>query len=188
MIKQIEKEFEEHITLVSATFNSLGSTIAQAATVWISTLQGKNKILFAGNGGSAADAQHLAAELSGRYKIERSALPGIALTTDTSALTAIGNDYGFDYVFSRQVEAIGNEGDLLVLISTSGNSRNLVLAAESAKKRGIKIMALLGKNGGELKNICDLSMVVPSQNTPRIQEMHILIGHIICQQIDNHFN
>ena len=143
--------------------------------------------MLCGNGGSAADAQHIAAELRGRFKKEREALAGIALTTDTSALSAIANDYGYELVFSRQVEAIGKKGDVLIAISTSGNSKNVINAINSAKKIGIKIITLTGKDGGEMKNLGDINIIVPSNNTPRIQEMHIMIGHMICALIDEGF-
>jgi len=149
------------------------------------TMKRGGRILICGNGGSAGDAQHFAAELTGRYKKERKGLPAIALTTDTSAITAIGNDYGFEYIFSRQVEALGTKGDILLLISTSGNSPNLLMAANKAKELGICTVALLGKGGGKLKGMCDLAFVVPSDNTPRIQEMHGLIIHIICEMTEN---
>ena len=143
--------------------------------------------MLCGNGGSAADAQHIAAELTGRYKTERGALAGIALTTDTSALTAIGNDYGYEFVFSRQLEALGRKGDLLIAISTGGNSGNVVKALELARKIGIKTIGLSGRTGGAMNELCELNLVVPSNDTPRIQEMHIMIGHIICQAIDDAF-
>ena len=145
------------------------------------------RILVAGNGGSAADAQHLAAELSGRYLKERKALAGIALTTDTSALTAIGNDYGFDVVFSRQVEALGRPGDLFIGISTSGNSPNIIKAVESAKELGLKTLGLLGRDGGKLKGLVDDALVVPSSVTARIQEVHQMVYHFWCEAIDAHF-
>ncbi len=145
--------------------------------------QGK-KILLAGNGGSAADAQHIAAELVGRFHRERSALAAIALTTDSSALTAIGNDYGFDLVFSRQVEALGQAGDVLIGISTSGNSPNVLAATEAARARGMKIIGFTGKTGGKMATLCDVMVQVPSTETPRIQECHILLGHILCQLIE----
>lgn len=145
------------------------------------------RILVCGNGGSAADAQHFAAELSGRYVKERRALAGIALTTDTSALTAIGNDYGFDQVFSRQVEALGRPGDVLVGISTSGNSPNVLRAVEVAKELGLHTIGLLGRDGGKLKQCCDDALVVPSTVTARIQELHLMIYHFWCEAIDTHF-
>ncbi|MDX2067876.1 MAG: D-sedoheptulose 7-phosphate isomerase [Haliscomenobacter sp.] len=150
-------------------------------------LKAGNKILFIGNGGSAADAQHLAAELSGRFRTERQALAGLALTTDTSALTAIGNDYGFEEIFSRQVTALGQSGDVLVAISTSGHSPNVLRAIETAKSLGIASIGLSGKDGGQLADKCDLCLVIPAQDTARIQEMHILVGHILCQYIDSVF-
>ena len=147
-------------------------------------LERGNKILICGNGGSAADSQHFAAELVGRFKLERKGLPAIALTTDTSILTAIGNDYGFDQIFERQVEALGKEGDILVGISTSGNSENVIRAVKKAKEIGIHTIGLLGKSGGKLKDLVDLSLVVPSNNTPRIQECHVLIYHIVCEEVE----
>jgi len=158
-----------------------------AGEMCLSALKDQNKILLCGNGGSAADAQHIAAELSGRFKKERKPLAGIALTTDTSALTAIGNDYGYEYVFSRQVEAIGKEGDVLIAISTSGNSKNVITAIKSAKEIGMKIITLTGKDGGKMKDMGDLNLIVPSDDTPRIQEMHIMIGHMICALVDQGF-
>jgi D-sedoheptulose 7-phosphate isomerase len=146
------------------------------------------RILVCGNGGSAADAQHFAAELSGRYVKERRALAGIALTTDTSALTAIGNDYGFEKVFSRQVEALGRPGDLLVGISTSGNSPNVILAVEAAKEQGMKTLGLLGRDGGKLLALCDEALVIPTAITARIQEVHQMVYHFWCEVIDAHID
>ena len=145
--------------------------------------EGKKTIL-AGNGGSAADAQHIAAELVGRYGFDRDSIPSLALTTDTSNLTAIGNDYGYDQIFSRQLSGMGQEGDLFIGISTSGNSQNLVKAFEVAKQKGITSVALVGKDGGEMAKLADIALVVPSNQTPRIQESHILIGHILCDIIE----
>ena len=142
------------------------------------------RILVCGNGGSAADAQHFAAELSGRFVKERRALAGIALTTDTSAITAIGNDYGFERVFSRQVEALGRPGDLLVGISTSGNSPNVLLAVEAAKEQGMVTRGLLGRDGGKLKALCDEALVVQSPVTARVQEVHQMVYHFWCEVID----
>ena len=142
------------------------------------------KTILAGNGGSAADAQHIAAELVGRYGFDRPSLPSLALTTDTSNLTAIGNDYGYDKVFSRQLEGMGQEGDLFIGISTSGNSVNILNAFESAKEKGITTVALTGRDGGKMAKMADIAIVVPSNDTPRIQESHILIGHIICDIIE----
>lgn len=182
----IKSELEGHLATIKATF-ALEANIKKACETAVATLKAGGKILLCGNGGSAADAQHIAAELTGRYKTERGALAGIALTTDTSALTAIGNDYGYEFVFSRQLEALGREGDLLIAISTSGNSDNVVKALELARKIGIKTIGLSGRTGGAMNELCELNLVVPSNDTPRIQEMHIMIGHIICQAIDDAF-
>ncbi len=150
----------------------------------LKTIKNKKKIILMGNGGSAADAQHIAAEFTGRYKVERKALPAIALTTDTSALTAIGNDYGYEFVFERQVEALANKNDLVIGISTTGNSQNLLNAFKKARELGCNTLGLSGKGGGKFNKLCDLNIIIPSDNTPRIQEMHILIGHIFCQAVD----
>lgn len=144
----------------------------------------KNKTILAGNGGSAADAQHFAAELVGRYGFDRASLPSLALTTDTSNLTAIGNDYGYDMVFSRQLEGMGTSGDIFFGISTSGNSQNIIKAFEVAKQKNIISIALTGRDGGEMSKIADYSIIVPSNSTPRIQESHLLIEHIICDIIE----
>ncbi len=146
----------------------------------IKTLKRGGKILFCGNGGSAADSQHLAAEFVGRFKKERKAISALSLTTNTSILTAISNDYNFKNVFSRQVQALGKKGDLLIGISSSGNAENLILAVQMAKKMGIKTVGLTGKGGGKLAKISDIAFVVPSNDTAHIQEAHILIGHILA--------
>ena len=143
-----------------------------------------NKILLCGNGGSAADAQHIAAELVGRYKTERRGLPAIALTTDTSTITSIANDFGYSKIFERQVEAIANKGDVLIGISTGGTSLNVINALKIAKNLECKTIGLSGKGGGNFNDICDINIIVPSDDTARIQEMHILIGHTICHFID----
>lgn len=161
--------------------------IATSAALIKNTLKKGKKILICGNGGSAADSQHFAAELVGRFQKERKAQPAIALTTDTSILTALANDYSFDIVFSRQVEALGNTGDLLIALSTSGKARNVILAARQAKKRGLKTISLTGKNGGELAKITDISVIVASDTTARIQESHILIIHILCEIAEGSF-
>lgn len=151
----------------------------------IETLKSENKILIAGNGGSAADAQHFAAELVGRFETERKGLPAIALTTDTSILTSVGNDYSYDHIFARQVEALALPGDIFIGISTSGNSENIVRAVEKAKKEGLFVIGLLGKDGGRLKDICDEALIVPSDKTARIQELHEMCIHIMCTFIDD---
>ena len=150
----------------------------------LETYKKGGKILAAGNGGSAADAQHLVAELVSRFYFDRPGLPAIALTTDTSILTAVGNDYGYEHVFSRQVEALGSEGDILIAISTSGNSTNVLKALTMAKTKKIKTIGLTGQNGGKMAALCDYCICVPSQDTPRIQEGHTLIAHTLCAVIE----
>ncbi len=181
----IKNEFQAHLETIQKVIQSMNEPLYEASKLAVETLKNGNKILLFGNGGSAADAQHIAAELTGRYKCERRGFPGIALTTDTSALTAIGNDYGYDRVFDRQVEALANKGDLLIGISTSGNSKNVINAFNIGRELGCKIIGFSGKNGGAMNDLCDINLVVPSDDTPRIQEMHILFGHTICQIIDN---
>jgi D-sedoheptulose 7-phosphate isomerase len=156
----------------------------RVAAELIAAYRAGKKTLIAGNGGSAADAQHIAAEFVSRFYFDRPALPSIALTTDTSALTAIGNDYGFEHLFSRQLEANGCSGDIYIAISTSGNSRNVLKSLESAKKLGIKTVGLTGRSGGKMKDMVDYCICVPSDETPRIQETHILIGHILCAAVE----
>ncbi len=181
----IQKEMLSHQTVIAKTIESLQSHIYTACIIATETLKNGHKILLCGNGGSAADAQHIAAELSGRYKSERRGLPALALTTDTSVLTAVGNDFGFDRVFDRQVEAFAKEGDLLIGISTSGNSRNILRALSLARNIGCKTIGLSGRDGGAMGEFCDINIIVPSEDTPRIQEMHIMIGHILCQAVDD---
>lgn len=181
----IENEFKSHLETINRVIEISVEDLEKASKLAVETLRKGNKILLCGNGGSAADAQHIAAELTGRYKTERKGLPGIALTTDTSALTAIGNDYGYDRVFDRQVESLANEGDLIIGISTSGNSGNVINALKLGKDMGCSTLGFSGRDGGSMNNVCDINLVVPSDNTPRIQEMHILFGHTICQIIDN---
>jgi len=183
----IKSEFAGHQKVLSETTDSLIENITSAGELIVSTLKSGNKVILFGNGGSAGDAQHIAAELTGRYKTERQGLAAIALTTDTSALTAIGNDYGFERIFDRQLEALGREGDLLIGISTSGNSPNVINALAYGKNSGMKSIGLTGKGGGEMKNRCDVNIIIPSDDTARIQEMHITIGHILCGIVDNAF-
>ena len=158
--------------------------IEKVSKLCVELYKNNKKTILAGNGGSAADAQHIAAEMVGRYGFDRPSLPSLALTTDTSALTAIGNDYGYDQVFSRQLEGMGQDGDLFIGISTSGNSQNIINAFNSAKEKNITTVALSGRDGGEMAKLADIALVVPSDSTPRIQESHILIGHIICDIIE----
>ncbi|MHB8814252.1 MAG: D-sedoheptulose-7-phosphate isomerase [Steroidobacteraceae bacterium] len=163
---------------------SLTPFIQEAAALVAATLSHGGKLLLCGNGGSAADSQHLAAELSGRFVKDRRPLAAVALSTDTSALTCIANDYGFEEVFSRQVTGLGRKGDCLLVISTSGNSRNVLRAAEAARAAGIRVIGLLGRDGGAVRALCDLAIVVPSTTTARIQEAHIFIGHTLCALVE----
>ena len=179
------EELYEHRNLIQKVIENLSGDIESACSVMVSVLKDGKKVLIAGNGGSAADAQHIAAELSGRFVKERKALPGIALTVDTSALTAIANDYGYNRVFARQVEALAQPGDLFIGISTSGNSQGILNAFDTARSIGCKTIGLSGRDGGKMNGKCDLNIVVPSDVTARIQEMHILIGHIMCKAVDD---
>src|SRR5271155_3943946 len=179
VLDRIQRSIEvKQALLLDVTFREL---VARVAMQIVKALRAGGKVIFLGNGGSAADAQHLAAEFTGRYLKERRALPALALHANTSAVTAIGNDYGFDLVFARQMEALGKEGDVVVGISTSGNSRNVLRALEVAKSKLIYTVALTGASGGAMKNLADCTICIPSQETPRIQECHILMGHIICE-------
>lgn len=182
----IQSEFSASLDLVRALSEdqALHAQIETVVDMCVDALKGGNKILFAGNGGSAADAQHWAGELVSRFYYDRPGLPGIALTTDTSILTAIGNDYGYDYVFARQVEALGRRGDVFFAISTSGNSANIVRAIESARERGIKVVGFTGQGGGRMADMCDQCLRMPSTSTPKIQEGHELVGHMICALIE----
>ncbi|HEY0460002.1 MAG TPA: D-sedoheptulose 7-phosphate isomerase [Pyrinomonadaceae bacterium] len=162
--------------------------IEACAELIYETFERGNKILICGNGGSAADAQHIAAEFVGRYETERVALPAIALTTDTSALTALANDYDFERIFARQVEALARDGDLLIAISTSGNSPNVIAAVMKARQKGCRILGMTGAKGKKLASLCDKAVRVPSERTARIQEAHITIAHVWCEIIDDKFN
>ena len=155
--------------------------LADAAEAWIDALKGGGKVLFCGNGGSAADAQHLAAELSGRFYVDRDPLPAEALHVNTSYLTAVANDYSYDEVYARMVKGMGRKGDVLVAISTSGNSSNILRAIEEARIRGMVVIGMTGDTGGKMAAVCDHLLNVPSSDTPRIQEVHILLGHILCE-------
>lgn len=185
MDKIIKERFEEHLAVAQLVMQSgILEQIERIGTVIKEALAKGNKVLFCGNGGSAADSQHLAAEFVGRFQKERQGLPAIALTVDTSILTAVGNDYGFDKVFARQVEALGNAGDVLIGISTSGNSGNVVQAVELAKSKGLYCVGMTAAGGGMMAQLCDECIAVPAKVTARAQEMHILIGHILCELVD----
>jgi len=185
MQKIIQERFEEHLAVANAVMQSdILEQVERVATAIKAALANGKKVLFCGNGGSAADSQHLAAEFVGRFQKERQGLPAIALTVDTSILTAVGNDYGFDKVFVRQVEALGNEGDVLVGISTSGTSPNVLAAVELAKTKGMYCVGMTAANGAKLAELCDECIAVPAKVTARAQEMHILIGHILCELVD----
>ena len=186
MKNTIKSEFNAHIKVANALHN-LTDDVANSAELCISCLRDGGKILIFGNGGSAADAQHIAAELVGRYKTDRKGLSAIALTTDTSTLTSIGNDFGYIHVFDRQVEALANKGDVVIGISTSGKSHNVISALRIASKLNCRTIGLSGQDGGEMNKICNINIVAPSIDTPRIQEMHIIIGHTICHLIDQEF-
>jgi len=179
-------EFAEHDAVQAATRQALGGEFRRLVEAAVACIKGGGKILFFGNGGSASDAQHLATELTVRYIKNRKAIAAVALTTDTSALTAIGNDLGFDLLFSRQIEAIGKPGDLVVAITTSGASPNVLKALEVAKAMGLVCAALTGKGGGDLarRKLAEICLVVPSATTARIQEMHITLGQMLCGALE----
>jgi D-sedoheptulose 7-phosphate isomerase len=183
MTSLYQRNLNEHLELF-ATLKSLEIVVTAAAELATATLRDGRKLMFCGNGGSAADSQHLAAELTGRFIKDRKPLAALALTTDSSALTCIGNDYSFGHVFDRQVRGLGNAGDCLVGISTSGNSDNVIRAVLSAREMGIRTIGLLGRDGGKLSSMCEVSIIVPSTSTARIQEAHILIGHTLCGMIE----
>lgn len=181
---------KEYFSKIAKNFCELekqSQIILAIAQMWINALSSGNKVIFCGNGGSAADSQHLAAELMGRYKIDRVPLAALSLTVDTSALTAIGNDYGYEKVFSRQLRGIGVRGDVLVGISTSGNSKNIIDAFNVASEIGIRTVAFTGLLGGEMKKIANITLNVPSEFTNNVQEMHIACGHLVCELVENHF-
>lgn len=183
----IKNEIDEHIKVYENFKSTQINELIKVSNIVVQTLKNGGKVIICGNGGSAADAQHFAAELSGRYKTNRKALAGIAITTDTSALSAIGNDFGFDQIFARQVEALANENDLIVGISTSGNSQNVLNAFTKAKEIGAKTLGLSGRDGGKMSEICDFNLIVKSNDTARIQEVHIFIIHTICAAVDSAF-
>lgn len=182
----INKKIGEHIEVIEAV-RTLAPQIAEVGDLMVRSLRANGKVIWMGNGGSAADSQHLAAELVGRFARERRALASIAITTDTSILTAIGNDYGYDRIFARQVEGLCNAGDVVIGISTSGNSRNVIEALNVARERQAVTIGFTGADGGRLRDIVDCCFRVPSKETARIQEAHILIGHLLCDWVESRF-
>ncbi len=186
--KAVQSQLAESAKLKLDLAENQADAVAGLAGILIRSLESGGKVLFCGNGGSAADSQHLAAEMLGRFKRNRKAMAAIALTTDTSVLTAVGNDLGFETVFSRQVEAYGRRGDVLVAISTSGRSPNVVRAMETARGLGLVVCAFMGKNAGPMDALADWSMHIPSDETARVQECHITVGHIVCDLVEAHFS
>ncbi len=190
MKEQIQSFIEESIKTKQSLIGDekILTGIEKAINLISDSLKNQGKVMVFGNGGSAADAQHFAGEIVGRYKKERKGYPAIALTTDTSIITSVANDYSFDAIFSRQIEALGKKGDIAFGISTSGNSKNVIEGIKKAKELGISTICLLGKDGGKLKDLAELSIVIPSDNIPRIQEAHILIIHIICEEVEKNLD
>ncbi|MFH1243113.1 MAG: D-sedoheptulose 7-phosphate isomerase [Pseudomonadota bacterium] len=184
MKKIIEKILQDSLKVKEAFIRENITNLTLLAEKVVSVFTADRKLLLCGNGGSAADAQHIAAEFVNRFSLERPPLPAMALTTDTSVITSIGNDYSFEEIFSKQVKALGMEGDLLLAITTSGNSKNLLLAVKDAKRQGIYTVGFLGKDGGQLAGVVDMALVVKADNVARIQEAHILAGHILCHLVD----
>lgn len=186
MNKKIEAEINESIKILQES-KTLAPQIDKVIKIITQCFKAKKRLVLFGNGGSAADAQHIAAEFIGRFKAERKSLGAIALTTDTSILTALGNDYSFDIIFSRQCEALVSKGDVAIGISTSGNSLNVINGIQTAKQKGAKTIGILGSGGGKLKKIVDISLIIPSTSTPKIQEAHRVITHIICEFVERNF-
>jgi len=184
MLDEIRSQLRAHQEVIQVIESTLTPRISAAAEMLTNALSAGKKLLLLGNGGSAADAQHFAAEIVGRFRLERRGLPAIALSTDTSILTAIGNDYGFEAIFRRQVEALAVAGDVVIGISTSGSSKNVFSAMSLAHEMGCLTIALLGRDGGTIKDIVDLDLTIPSQDTPRVQEGHVTIIHILCDLIE----
>ena len=185
MNERIQKVLDEQINnLNNLKDNDYCNVIEEIVNMITTSMKNGGKILIAGNGGSAADAQHFAAEIVGRFVLERKGYPAIALTTDTSILTAVGNDYGYETIFSRQVEGLGNEGDVFIGISTSGNSKNVIEAIKVAKEKGLKVVGLTGKDGGKMKDLCDVSLVLNYSETARVQEHHLMSYHLICEFVE----
>jgi len=184
MSREIIQKLEESAQVKRAIARSQAGQIENMANLIIATYRAGGKVVLMGNGGSAADAQHIAAELVGQFTLKRQALPAIALNTNTSILTAVANDYGYEAVFSRQIEALVQAEDIVIGISTSGNSANVIAAIKTAKKKGAKTIGLTGGNGGKLAEVADMVLIVPSESIPRIQEAHITIGHIVCELVE----
>ena len=184
MRNEISIMLKEGIEVNNELIKNFSGKIEQAANLIIDCLKNNNKIILCGNGGSASQASHISAEFVGRFKKERKALPAVSLTADLSAITAIANDYGYDKIFERQIEALGEEGDVLIALTTSGNSQNIVNAIEKSRLMKIKTIGLLGKNGGKAKSMANIDIIIPSGNTPRIQEAHLTILHIICELVE----
>jgi len=187
MLDEINQMFNNSIQVIQQS-SSLSSEILDAVLLIVQSIKKGNKLLVFGNGGSAADAQHISAELIGRFKLERKSFPAIALTTDSSILTSLANDYSFDLVFSRQCESLVNDGDIVIGISTSGNSKNVKLGMESAQKKGAKTIGLLGSNGGSIKSSSNIAIIVNSDDTANIQESHRVIYHIICNLVEKNLS
>lgn len=175
---------EKEEILQKIQVNGYLDEVSKAGSILSDVIRNGNKILLAGNGGSAADAQHFAGEIVGRFLMERDAIPAISLCVDPSVMTCIGNDYGYNEVFARQIQGLGQNGDAFIGISTSGNSENIIRAIEEAKKKGIRVICFLGKNGGKIKELCDVGLIVPSNSTPRIQEVHTFTVHMLCEMIE----
>jgi len=184
MKERMKAAFLSHREVMEALERELGPKMIQVTDLLVDTFRSGKKLLVMGNGGSAADAQHLAGEIVGRFRLERRGLPAIALSTDSSILTAVGNDYGFEAIFSRQVEALAQEGDVVIGISTSGSSPNVLSALRLAREMGCRTVGLLGKDGGSIREMVDIELTVPGQDTPRIQEGHITIIHILCELVE----
>ena len=185
MQKYITEVIEKKIQLLNELLDSEYMHEVESATMeLIRCIKEGNKIMLAGNGGSAADAQHFAGEVIGRFMMDRASMPALSLCVDPSVMTCVGNDYGYDMVFARQMEGLAQEGDVFIAISTSGNSKNIINAIEVAKRKGVKVVGFLGKNGGAIKDMCDYALVVPSDETPRIQEIHTLTVHLMCEQLE----
>jgi D-sedoheptulose 7-phosphate isomerase len=188
MKNRLQMLFQESIQVKENTLKDNVDAIIKCVEMITTTLQNKGTIFLFGNGGSAADSQHIAAEFIGRFKKERKSLPAIALTTDTSALTALANDYGFDVVFARQLEGLGKKGDIAIGITTSGNSPNVIEGIKKAKAMGMKTVVLTGGDGGKVAPLADLAVIVPSKTTARVQESHICIAHCICELVEENFS